>query len=39
LFAEYGFAGVSLRAIIADAKVNLAAIHIITTQKKRCSTP
>src|SRR6266852_6889178 len=27
LFAEYGFAGVSLRAIIADAKVNLAAIH------------
>ena len=27
LFAEYGFAGVSLRTIIADAKVNLAAIH------------
>src|SRR5258708_31446260 len=27
LFAEYGFGGVSLRAIIADAKVNLAAIH------------
>jgi len=27
LFAEYGFAGTSLRAIIADAKVNLAAIH------------
>src|SRR5262245_18043741 len=27
LFAQYGFAGVSLRAIIADAKVNLAAIH------------
>ena len=27
LFAEYGFAGVSLRAIISDAKVNLAAIH------------
>src|SRR5437870_13392240 len=27
LFADYGFAGVSLRAIIADARVNLAAIH------------
>src|SRR5258708_24349804 len=27
LFAEYGFAGVSFRAIIGDAKVNLAAIH------------
>src|SRR5205807_225879 len=27
LFAEHGFEGTSLRAIIADAKVNLAAIH------------
>jgi len=27
LFAEYGFAGTSLRSIIADAQVNLAAIH------------
>jgi AcrR family transcriptional regulator len=27
LFAERGFDGISLRAIIADAKVNLAAIH------------
>src|SRR3989442_4377189 len=27
MFADYGFAGTSLRAIIADAKVNLAAIH------------
>jgi len=27
LFAEHGFAGVSLRAIIGDAQVNLAAIH------------
>ena len=27
LFAEYGYAGVSLRTIIGDAKVNLAAIH------------
>ena len=27
LFADYGFAGTSLRAIIANAKVNLAAIH------------
>src|SRR5579862_23044 len=27
LFADRGFEGTSLRAIIADAKVNLAAIH------------
>jgi AcrR family transcriptional regulator len=27
LFAEHGFDGISLRTIIADAKVNLAAIH------------
>lgn len=27
LFAEYGFAGTSLRRIIADAGVNLAAVH------------
>src|SRR6185295_9673608 len=27
LFAEQGFAGTSLRSIIADAEVNLAAVH------------